>query len=86
MLAQATARVLPCNCSACLCLPVLTAALHRSLAVQEVPVLVAQAADLIEKTLDPKDTCEAMGICPGSSAAQLLGVDAAKVLSLCAGS
>lgn len=49
--------------------------------LQEVPVLVAQAAEQLQQALDPKDTCGVFGVCPGS-AAQLLGLTAEQVCLL----
>ncbi|KAL4855593.1 putative sodium-coupled neutral amino acid transporter 7 [Chlorella vulgaris] len=48
--------------------------------IQEVPVLVAQAAQQLQQALDPKDTCGVFGVCPGS-AAQLLGLTAEQASS-----
>jgi hypothetical protein len=70
------------GCSLLPCLQ-LTASCRAAAAVQlqEVPVLVAQAAQQLQQALDPKDTCGVFGVCPGS-AAQLLGLTAEQVCLL----
>jgi hypothetical protein len=47
--------------------------------VQEVPVLVAQAAETLQQALDPADTCTLLGACATGSQAKLLGLTAEQV-------
>lgn len=60
-------------------LPALHLNIPAAVRVQEVPVLVAQAAETLQQALDPADTCTLLGACATGSQAKLLGLTAEQV-------